>query len=308
MATAWLRALHLVADDAPWVFEDRAAIDFLSPYQQRFLKRLSTMPRNWPRTFRQRRDALTTMRSQIVVRARYAEDALAAARKRGCHRYVILAAGLDTFALRQRQAGPIQAGPIQAGPIQAGPIQAGPIQAGPNNDGPISVVEIDHPATQAWKQQQLKSHGHETVENLSFVAVDFERDTLEERLPATGKPQYISWLGTTYYLSREAISATLTTLAETSAPGSELVLDYWQQPSAFDLNAGLFWGARVATAFQQEPMRSFFKPGKIEQLALAAGWAIRENCAPIIQDERYLSGRTDNLAVPSFAYLLHLER
>jgi len=283
MATAWLRALHLVADDAPWVFEDRAAIDFLSPYQQRFLKRLSTMQRNWSRAFRQRRDALTAMRSQIVVRARYAEDALAAARKRGCHRYVILAAGLDTFALRQ-------------------------LQAGPNNDGPISVVEIDHPATQAWKQQQLKSHGHETVENLSFVAVDFERDTLEERLPATAKPQYISWLGTTYYLSREAITATLTTLAETSAPGSELVLDYWQQPSAFDLNASLFWGTRVATAFQQEPMRSFFKPGKIEQLALAAGWAIRENCAPIIQDERYLSGRADNLAVPSFAYLLHLER
>ena len=170
------------------------------------------------------------------------------------------------------------------------------------------MVEIDHPATQAWKQQQLKSLGHEAIEGLSFVSVDFEHDRLEDRLPATGLPQYISWLGTTYYLSREAISATLTTLAETSASGSELVLDYWQQPSAFNPNAALFWGTRAATAFQQEPMRSFFEPGEIEQLALAAGWAIRENCAPIIQDERYLSGRADNLAVPTFAYLLHLER
>ncbi len=288
MATAWLRALHLVADDEPWVFEDRAAADFLSPVQQRFLKRLSAMPRSWSRTFRQRRDALTAMRSQIVVRARYAEDALAAARERGCQRYVILAAGLDTFALRQRQAGTARTEQKDA--------------------DPISVVEIDHPATQAWKQQHLKSRGHGIIENLSFVDVDFERDTLEERLPATGKPQYISWLGTTYYLSREAIRSTLKTLAETSAPGSELVLDYWQQPSAFNLSATLFWGTRVATAFQQEPMRSFFEPGKIEQLAVAAGWAIRENCAPVIQDERYLSGRTDNLAVPSFAYLLHLER
>ena len=282
MATAWLRALHLVADDEPWVFEDRAAADFLSPYQQRFLKRLSAMPRSWSRTFRQRRDALTAMRSQVVVRARYSEYALAAACERGCQRYVILAAGLDTFALRQRQAEQPAA-------------------------DPVSVVEVDHPATQAWKRQQLTSQGHEQVENLTYVAVDFERDRLEERLPATGSPQYVSWLGTSYYLSREAISATLTTLAETSARGSELVLDYWQQPSAFDLSATLFWGTRVATAFQQEPMRSFFRPSEMEKLALAAGWTVRENCAPIIQDERYLAGRADDLAVPSFAYLLHLE-
>jgi methyltransferase (TIGR00027 family) len=280
MATAWLRALHLAADDEPWVFEDREAAAFLSPAQQRFLRRLGTLPRPWLRAFRQRRDALTSMRSQIVVRARYAEDALAAARARGCGRYLVLAAGLDTFALRQASA-----------------------------DGPsVHVVEIDHPATQRWKRRWLTEHGHESVPNLSFAAVDFERDRLADRLPAAAGPQFISWLGTTYYLSEGAIANTLATLAETSPPGSSLVLDYWRRASAFDPGSALLWGTRVMTAFQQEPMRAFFDPGAMERLATDAGWRVREHCAPVIQDQRYLAGRADGLAVPSFAFLLNLER
>ena len=283
MATAWLRALHMVADDQPSVFLDPDAAGFLSPYQQRFLKRLAALPRVWLRTFRQRRDGLTAMRSQIVVRARYAEDALATARLHGCGRYLILAAGLDTFALRQARR-----------PSAAG--------------APIGVVEIDHPATQAWKRRWLAEHGHAVVPDLSFVAVDFERDSLTHKLPAVDGPQFISWLGTTYYLTRDAIGATLSDLARTSAPGSSLVLDYWRQPSAFDPGSVLLWGTRLATALQQEPMRAFFDPGEMERLAAEAGWRVREDCAPLIQDQRYLAGRSDNLAVPSFAFLLHLER
>jgi methyltransferase (TIGR00027 family) len=280
MATAWLRALHLVADDAPPVFADHEAAAFLSPQQQRFLRRLAALPRPWLRAFRQRRDALTSMRSQIVVRARYAEDALAAARERGCARYLVLAAGLDTFALRQASAG----------------------------EPSVPVVEIDHPATQAWKVRWLSEHGHTSVPGLRFAAVDFERDRLADQLPAAEGPQFISWLGTTYYLSAKAISATLRTLAETSPAGSSLVLDYWRQPSAFDPGSALLWGTRMATALQQEPMRAFFDPGAMERLAVEAGWRVRENCAPLIQDQRYLAGRKDDLAVPTFAFLLHLER
>lgn len=280
MATAWLRALHLVADDEPWVFEDRAAAAFLSPQQQRFLRRLAALPRPWLRAFRQRRDALTRMRSQILVRARYAEDALTAARQRGCRRYVVLAAGLDTYALRQDSSG----------------------------GAPIHVVEIDHPATQSWKRQWLDEHGYGAVSHLGFVAVDFEHDDLAERLPRVDGPQFISWLGTTYYLSDRAIGATLRTLAEVSPQGSSLVLDYWRQPSTFDPGNVLLWGTRLATAFQQEPMRAFFDPGAMERLATESGWQVRENCAPVIQDQRYLAGRTDGLAVPGFAFLLHLER
>ena len=216
------------------------------------------------------------MRSQIVVRARYAEDSLAEARQAGATRYVILGAGLDTFALRQ--------------PAPA-----------------IDVVEVDLPATQRWKQQLLRQRGIKQPTTLSFLSVDFERSSLNDLWIENLAPDFISWLGTTYYLSREAIMSTLTTLAERTEPGSQLVLDYWREPPR-DADAPLLWGTRIAVALQGEPMRSFFEPREIEQLAVAAGWRVKENCTPSEQTSRYLANRKDRLSVPSFAYLLRLER
>ncbi|MFU8817301.1 MAG: class I SAM-dependent methyltransferase [Pseudomonadales bacterium] len=278
MATAFMRALHLIADDAPAVFEDDVASQLLPIYQRRFLARLGALPKPWLRTFRQRRYGLTPMRAQIVVRARYAEDALLAARSAGAERYLILAAGLDTFA--QRQAG---------------------------SDAPIAVIEVDHPATQAWKRDWLETHGM-TARGVEYRAVDFERETLRDVLDTNDRPQFVSWLGTTYYLSREAIAATLAALADLSPRGSRLVLDYWRQPPVFDPSSALLWGTRLATALQQEPMRCFLEPAELEAMAREAGWRVRENCAPEIQNQRYLHQRKDGLAVPAFAYLAQLER
>jgi methyltransferase (TIGR00027 family) len=277
LATAFLRALHLVVDDPPWVFEDHAAATLLPAYQQRFLKRLAALPQAWTGVYRQRYGAFAGMRSQVIVRARYAEDALAAARQRGCERYVVLAAGLDTFAVRQAQA-----------------------------QSPLPVLEIDHPSTQQWKRELLAGLGLDALPAVTYLPIDFEQRSLEEQLQGACPQQFISWLGTTYYLTRDAIGATLTALAGASAAGSELVLDYWREPPLLDASTPLLWGTRVATAFQREPMRSFFEPADIEALAQQAGWSIREHCAPTIQNQRYLRGRGDRLAVPSFAYLLHL--
>ena len=87
-----------------------------------------------------------------------------------------------------------------------------------------------------------------------------------------------------------------------------MVLDYWREPPPTDLSAPLLWGTRVAVALQREPMRSFFEPQDIEALAEASGWRVRENCTATEQNRRYLTTRTDQLSVPSFAHLLHLER
>jgi len=278
LATAFLRALHRVVDASPWVFDDPVARALLPVFQQRFLQRLATLPKAWTTVYRQRHPAVSGMRAQIVVRARYAEDALHAARRRGCRRYVILAAGLDTFAQRAAAADA------------------------------MPVVELDHPATQAWKRGLLDAAGLTSTAPVDYRAIDFETTSLASVLHPGEEPQFLSWLGTTYYLTRPAIRATLTALAETSPPGSELVLDYWREPPLFDASSALLWGTRVATAFQREPMRSFFEPGEMEVLARECGWRVREHCAPVIQDQRYLRGRSDRLAVPSFAYLLHLER
>jgi O-methyltransferase involved in polyketide biosynthesis len=142
----------------------------------------------------------------------------------------------------------------------------------------------------------------------TYIPLDFERMALEEALDDFNSPQFISWLGTTYYLTRAAIATTLSKLGEHSAPGSELVLDYWRESSLLGLNPMFQWGARFAMALQSEPMRSFFHPHEMEELATSAGWRVREHCAPDIQNARYLARRTDGLRVPSFAFLLHLEK
>ncbi len=280
LATAFARAAHLQIDDSPPVFNDSAAYNLLPAYQQRAIRRLGFVSQPWMRRLRPPRDAFTAMRTHIVVRARFTEDSLAEARSTGVNRYVVLAAGLDTFALRQ----------------------------GNSSAGRIPVLEIDHPATQGWKQK-LQAEGNIGVpDDLTFLPIDFERMSLSDAWIETQGAEFISWLGTTYYLTREAIASTLRTLAERTGAGTQMVLDYWREPPALDASSPLLWGTRIAVALQQEPMRSFFDPDEIENLAETNGWRIRGNWSPEDQFRRYLADRKDRLYVPSFAYLLHLER
>ncbi len=277
MGAAFLRALHLVVDEQPWVFEDHLAAALLPGYLRRYLARLGSLPPGWLRTFRQRRSALGRMRAQILVRSRFTEDALAESRRDGAGQYLILAAGLDTFAWRQP------------------------------DDPSLPVLEVDHPATQAWKRRTLARQQRPQPDNLTFRPVDFETQSLAEVLEPEPAPRFVSWLGTSYYLSEGAITATLSTLAERCAPGSRLALDYWQQlPPGFD--AAILWGTRLATALQLEPMRCFFSPAQLATLAERSGWRVREQLPAAGQNARYLAGRRDGLEVPGFAHLVQLER
>jgi methyltransferase (TIGR00027 family) len=275
IATAFLRAVHVSLDDPPPVFDDTVAYRLLPAYLRRYIRSQALFLPAFSRSFRVRDTASLAMRAQIAVRARYAEDCLAQARADGATRYVILGAGLDTFALRQ--------------PAPA-----------------IDVVEIDHPATQRWKQQLLRKRGIELPPELRFLAVDFERTSLDDAWISSQQPDFISWLGTTYYLSGAGIKSTLCTLAQSCAPASQLVLDYWCERPGSTFNP-LLAGMRLAVAFQGEPMRSFFKPEEIEALAVASGWTVMENLSPVEQTKRYLAHRRDGLRVPSFAYLLRLK-
>jgi len=275
LATAFLRAAHVRLDDPPPVLDDRLAARLLPAYLQRYLAiRARVSP--FSSMLRPRDRVGLALRGQVVVRARYAEDGVAEARRAGVTRYVILGAGLDTYALRQPAP-------------------------------PLDVLEIDHPATQRWKQQLLRRSGIAPPPTLTFLPVDFERSSLREQWIRNPEPDFISWLGTTYYLSRDGIADTLKTLAEGTEPGSQLVLDYWRErPTGFA--SPLLTGTRIAVAFQGEPMQSFFDPPGIEKLAVASGWQVRENCTPAEQARRYLKRRRDGLSVPSFAHLLWLEK
>jgi methyltransferase (TIGR00027 family) len=144
------------------------------------------------------------MRAFMVARSRYAEDKLAAAAANGVRQYVVLGAGLDTFAYR-------------------------------NPFRHVRVFEVDHPATQAWKRERLQTAGIAIPNELSFVAVDFERQKLDEELAAAGfamsEPAFFSWLGVTPYLSREAFQGTLRFITAMPA-GSGVAFDFAVERSA----------------------------------------------------------------------------
>ena len=117
-----------------------------------------------------------SLRSLVVARSRYSEDELGRAVAAGVSQCVVLGAGLDTFAYRNPYAG-------------------------------LRVFEVDHPATQEWKQELLARAGITVPDSVTYVPVDFERESLAERLRAAGlgsEATFFSWLGVTPYLSREA--------------------------------------------------------------------------------------------------------
>lgn len=141
-----------------------------------------------------------------AARSRIAEDALSAAIESGVRQVVILGAGLDTFAFRN-----------------------------PHAALELRIYEVDHPATQAWKRERLDEAQIAIPPWLSFVPVDFERDSLGEKLMVAGfqqnSPAFFSWLGVVPYLTQDAIGRTLAYIA--SIPNSELVFDYMEPPEAF---------------------------------------------------------------------------
>ncbi len=271
-ATLLVRAAHTLLDAPPLVLDDSAAVQLLAQPQQQALRRLQRLPVALRARFSRSAPALSAMRAQVVVRSRYAEDCLTATK---VDRYLVLGAGYDTYALRQKAPQ-------------------------------LPVLEIDHPATQRRKRQRLARLGIANPPALTYLPVDFERESLRTVLPVGTERDFISWLGVTYYLRRQDIEQTLSDLAERCPPGSRLVLDAYEDTPR-DLSATLLWGTRMAVAMQGEPMRSFFDGESFCALAQPLGWELVEHLNADAQNARYLKHRRDGLRVPRFAHLLQLE-
>ncbi len=194
------------------------------------------------------------MRWFIAARSRFAEDTLAAAVARGVRQYVVLGAGLDTFACRNPYAG----------------------------DG-LAVFEVDYPATQVWKRGRLAEAGLAPLAGAVFAPVDLERQTLAEGLAAAGfdaaRPAFFSWLGVTPYLTHEAIFQTLGFIA--GVPGAEVVFDHGEPPSAYSGEAAAARQARAAgVAAMGEPWITHFEPQALRQDLLALGFTEVEDLGP----------------------------
>ncbi|MBV9770078.1 MAG: class I SAM-dependent methyltransferase [Bryobacterales bacterium] len=262
------RAAHQVLDH-PRVFEDPLAMAIAGLQNPGEFRAASQVQSRVSRA----------LRAFIAVRSRYAEDQLATAFERGVRQYVVLGAGLDTFAYRNTFGS-----------------------AG------LRVFEVDHPATQEWKRVRLREASIAVPKNMIFAAVDFERQSLEDGLLQAGfqkqEPAFFSWLGVTPYLSRAAFDATIGFVA-TMPSASAIVFDFAVERSLLSPPQQVALDAlaeRVARA--GEPFQLFFNPAELGISLGRLGFGRLEdlNCEDI--NARYFAGRSDGLVVSGGGHLL----
>jgi methyltransferase (TIGR00027 family) len=265
LAMATYRAAHRVLDAPPYVLDDPIAIRLLPP---------EVLARLRPRAGSTRARIAGLLRAWTVARSRLAEDELARATARGTAQYVVLGAGLDSFAYRQ-----------------------------PSHPRPLQVYEVDFPATQTWKRARLAAAGLSVPDNVSFVATDFAKGRLAEDLRGAGfswdRPAFFSWLGVTMYLTPETVERTLRLLAA-PPPGGGLVLDYFQTQGDLPVihrAARSFLGWYVARS--GEPFQSTWPTGGLARRILELGFRAAHDVGPAELNERYFRGRSDGLRVQS---------
>jgi methyltransferase (TIGR00027 family) len=264
------RAAHQLMDD-PRVLDDPVALRIIG---KETASAMYADPRQFENT-----PLSSYLRAFVAARSRYAEDELALGIQRGVSQYVILGAGLDTFAYRN-----------------------------PYSESALHVFEVDYPATQIWKQTRLNEVGIELPDDLTFTPVDFETQTLEEGLQAAGhdagKCTFFSWLGVTEYLTTDVVMSTLRFIA--SAPsGSAVVFDYMLAPSLLTPEQRSRFDAlaqRVASA--GEPWQTFFDPELLTRDLQNIGFGYVEDSGQEDINTRYFKDRKDGLRVGSLSHIM----
>jgi methyltransferase (TIGR00027 family) len=262
LRVALRRAAHQVQDERPLVFEDPLAVRILGPAYAEEIKRTPDASK---------RPFSAGLRAFMVARARLAEETLAAGvRELGVRQYLVLGAGLDTFACR-------------------------------NASVDLRVFEVDHPATQAWKMEMLRAAGIVPPETATFVAVDFERDSLRAKLAAAGfderVPTVTAWLGVVPYLTTEAFRATMRLLARLPA-GSAVVFDYSQPREVLSEREQLMLDSMAARVAQAgEPFQLFFTPEKLAEELEWLEMRVVEDLGSAELTERFFRGRGDGLGL-----------
>ncbi len=278
-ATAAMRAAHFLYHQ-PAVFKDPYALQLTNPTlrracQNRFL--------GWLLRRKFISKSLRPITAQVVSRAKYAEEKLEQAVKKGISQYVIIGAGFDSFCLRR-----------------------------PDFLAGLQVYEIDHPATQQIKQKRLMEVLDSPPEGVEFLAVDLEKRTITDALSTSSfkknKRVFFSWLGTVPYLTENTVFNVLRDLASFAALGSEIVFDYlipikmWSPEERQAL-------VRILRIIGQrgEAVKSFFEPDTFPDEVSCLGYNIFENISPTELNKQYFSDRSDGLVTHSAAYNIHAE-
>jgi methyltransferase (TIGR00027 family) len=253
------RAMHVLVDAPPHVLDDGIGLQLLAPVE------------GW----RARGDldppGTAGFRAAIVARARFVDDLVTEQAAQGVTQYVLLGAGLDTFAQRR-----------------------------PELAAQLRIFEIDQPATQAWKRQRLIELGYGIPEWLRFVPVDFEANqSWWQQLTGAGfdagRPAVVASTGVSMYLTKDATAATLRQLA-TLAPGSTSAMTFLLPPELLDDadRSGLQASQKGARA-SGTPFISFYHPAELLALAREAGFTNVHHVSGASLAGRYFADRADGL-------------
>ena len=253
------RAMHVQVDQKPHILEDEIGLQLVNPDEG--WKKRPDMDPDFTRGFR----------ASIIARARFIEDQAILHLNRGVNQYVILGAGLDTFAQRRADVG-----------------------------SKMQIFEIDQPLTQAWKKQRLIELGYKLPDWLHFVPVDFERgkswqDELINSSFDKSKPAFVASTGVSMYLTKEANAISLRQVA-TMAKGTTLAMTYLLPSDLLEPEdrMGLQMSEKGARA-SGTPFLSFFPPSEIVAMAREAGFSKVVSVSGLDLSKQYYSGRTDGL-------------
>lgn len=256
------RALHSRIDPPPHVLEDQIGLRLVAP-DDTWRSRPDMDP-----------DFTRPFRASIVARARFVEDLVFEQVRHGVGQYVILGAGLDTFAQRRPEIGTR-----------------------------LTIFEIDRSGPQAWKRRRLIELGFGVPDWLRFIPIDFEAgQSWWNRLTSEGfdpdKPAIVASTGVSPYLSKDANASMLRQLGGL-APGSTVAMTFMLPAELADpeVRPGIERAVQGARA-SGTPFISFFTPAEILELARAAGFREVQHVSAAVLTERYFAGRTDGLRPP----------
>jgi methyltransferase (TIGR00027 family) len=257
--TALWRAMHVLVDARPHVLDDDLGLRLVAPDDD--WRNRPDMDPGWTSPFR----------AGMVARARFVEDLVAERVAEGVAQYVLLGAGLDTFALRR-----------------------------PELADHVRVFEIDQPGPQAWKRDRLAALGLESPVDLRFVPVDFEAgaswwDALTQAGFDGARPAIVASTGVSMYLTEQATMATLRQVAQLP-PASTLAMTFLLPTDLVDdADRPGYQAAQDGARQSGTPFISFYTPAQMVSLALDAGFRHAEHVSAGDLGARYFSDRTDGL-------------
>jgi methyltransferase (TIGR00027 family) len=252
------KSLHQMLDAAPKILDDPIAprlIDLASDTSKAMIALVESATRAVKSPFR----------AVFIMRSRYTEDCLAEALISGVRQYVVLGAGLDTFAYRQ-----------------------------PSWASSLRIYEIDHPASQEWKRERLEVAKVKVPENLTFAPIDFEITSLREGLTTAGfdfrTPSFFSLLGVTQYLTIEATES-IFELVQSLPHGTEIVFEFIVPDDLMPANeASVFATMAAFSAERGEPWLTRFRPAELQTRLTGLGFSHVTHLSPTAGNAHFAVG------------------